>query len=208
MVKGVCRLCRREGIKLFLKGERCYMMAKCAIDRGRASPGMHGPKRRRKKESQYGVQLREKQRLKQIYRMRERQFRSFFDKAQRKRGVTGEELLRRLEQRLDNVAFKLGFAISRSAARQAVLHGHVRVNGRKVDIPSFQVKAGDVVEVKDHPVSRQLAARGLERIEARGVPPWLEIDKEHLRGRVVRAPERADIQAVVNEQLIVELYSK
>lgn len=200
-----CRLCRREGMKLFLKGDRCYM-AKCPIETGRPAPGMHGA--RRTKLSDYGVQLREKQRLRRMYGMQEGQFRFFFAKALKARGVTGETLLQRLEMRLDNVVFRLGFAPSRRAARQFALHGHVRVNGNKATIASMELKAGDVITVRDHKASRDYAARFIEAAESRGRVAWLTLDKEQFRGEILHVPSREEIAPVVNEQLIVELYSK
>ncbi len=201
-----CKLCRREGMKLCLKGARCYM-AKCPIETGRPAPGMHGQKRARKL-SDYGVQLREKQRLRRQYGMQEGQFRIFFQRAIRKRGVTGEMLLQSLELRLDNLVYRLGFATSRRTARQLVLHGHVRVNGSKAAIPSMVLDAGDVVQVKDNPKSRQAAARGLEQSQARGIPSWLVLDEKGYAGKIVRIPSREEIAPIVDEQLVVELYSK
>ncbi len=201
----VCRLCRREGMKLFLKGERCYM-AKCPVEQGHPPPGMHG--QRRGKTSSYGQQLREKQRLRRMYGMQEGAFRTLFQRALKKRGVTGENLLQMLECRLDNVVYRLGFAPSRPAARQFVLHGHVRCNGRKATIPSMTLKVGDRVEVRDKKDSREYAAKCLEVAEARGRVPWLSFDKEHFRGEVLHIPSREEIGPTVNEQMIVELYSK
>jgi small subunit ribosomal protein S4 len=171
-------------------------------------PGMHGPKGGRRKSSDYSIALAEKQKLRFMYGVLERQFRRYFTIAQKTRGVTGEILLQLLETRLDNVVFKLGFANSRSAARQLVGHGHVTVNGRKVDISSYNVKSGDVVAVKDHARSRSLAARNLELTQIAPVPDWLTIDKDNFKGAVSRIPTRDDIQPIVNEQLIVELYSR
>lgn len=201
----VCRLCRREGMKLFLKGDRCFM-AKCAIETGRPTPGMHG--QRRGKMSDYGVQLREKQRLRRMYGMQEGQFRLFFARALRQRGVTGEKLLQSLELRLDNVVYRLGFAPSRRAARQFVGHGHIVLNGHKADVASIGLKAGDVVQVKDRKQSRDYAAKFIEVAESRGLVPWISLDKEHLKGEILRVPTREEIGPVVREQLIVELYSK
>ncbi|MBU1692575.1 MAG: 30S ribosomal protein S4 [Verrucomicrobia bacterium] len=200
-----CRICRREGMKLFLKGDRCFM-AKCAIETGRTAPGMHG--QRRGKMSDYGVQLREKQRLRRMYGMQEGQFHLFFTRALRKRGVTGETLLQSLECRLDNVVFRLGFALSRRAARQFVRHGHVQVNGKKVDIPSMVLKAGDVVQVRDREQSRAYANLHMEVAESRGIVSWLSLDRANARGEVLHIPTRDEIAPVVREQLIVELYSK
>jgi small subunit ribosomal protein S4 len=200
-----CRLCRREGMKLFLKGDRCYM-AKCPIETGRPAPGMHA--QRRSKMSDYGVQLREKQRLRRMFGMQEGQFRLFFGRALKARGVTGEKLLQSLELRLDNLVYRLGFAPSRRAARQFVLHGHVAVNGHKASIPSMVLKAGTVVQVRDRKQSRAYAAKFMEAAESRGRAAWLSLDKEQFRGEILRIPTREDINPVVREQLIVELYSK
>jgi small subunit ribosomal protein S4 len=201
-----CRLCRREGMKLFLKGQRCFT-DKCAFERRGYAPGEHG-KNRRIKETNYGTQLREKQKARRIYGILERQFRGYFAKASVTKGVTGEVLLQMLERRLDNVVFRLGFAASRSAARQLVRHGHLTVNGRKVDIPSVQVRAGDEVSVREK--SRKLAAiaASLEARKGQGVPEWLELNSDTLAGRVLNIPTRQSIPVPINEQLIVELYSK
>ncbi len=202
----VCRLCRREGMKLFLKGERCYT-EKCAVERRNVPPGQHG-KGRKAKLLGYGLQLREKQKVKRMYGVLEHQFRRYFEAAERQRGITGETLLQLLERRLDNVVYRLGFATSRPQARQLVRHGHVRVNGRKVDIPSYSVRPGDVVSVR--PSSAQLAVvqHALEEVKGRGVPAWLEFDAEKLAGRVAAVPSRDQINLPVQEHLIVELYSK
>lgn len=200
-----CRQCRREGTKLFLKGDRCYM-AKCAVEQGRAAPGMHG--QRRSKTSDYGTQLREKQKLRRTYGMQETQFRLFFQRALKGRGVTGEKLLQLLEMRLDNLVYRLGFAPSRRAARQFTLHGHITVNGKKASIPSMVLKAGDVVQVKNVEHSREYAKQYVEQAESRGIVSWLALDKGQLEGRVVQVPTREEIAPTVNEQLIVELYSK
>lgn len=201
-----CRSCRREGMKLFLKGARCSM-AKCPIETGRAAPGMHGATHRRKL-SDYGMQLREKQRLRRQYGLQESQFRVFFQRALRRRGVTGEQLLQSLELRLDNVMFRLGIAPSRRAARQLVNHSHVLVNGRRATVPSMVLAPGAVVTVKERSRSRQLATHGLEAAEGRTVPPWLTFDPKKLCAEVIRVPTREEIAPIVNEQLIVELYSK
>jgi len=200
-----CRLCRREGLKLFLKGERCYT-DKCAIERRNYPPGEHG--QARPKFSEYSIQLREKQRLRRIYGVLEGQFRRYFQMADRGKGVTGEVLLQFLERRLDNVVFRLGFATSRSEARQLVRHGHFRVNGRKVNIPSYLVRAGDTVLVREK--SRQVARiqEAMELAQRRGVPEWLEITPEAFSGRMKVLPTRADLTLPVNEKLVVELYSK
>lgn len=201
----VCRLCRREGGKLFLKGARC-MTEKCAVERRAYPPGQHGQGRQR--VSEYSAQLREKQKLKRIYGVLERQFRGTFAKAERQRGITGENLLRMLERRLDNVVYRLGFAASRKEARQLVNHGHFRVNDRKVNQPAFQVREGDVIEVKER--SRQVLPIkvALEGVDARGVPAWLDLDRENMKGTVRGLPAREEIAMPVNEQLVVDLYSR
>ncbi|MGI4980355.1 MAG: 30S ribosomal protein S4 [Janthinobacterium lividum] len=202
----VCRLCRRDGVKLFLKGSRCFS-EKCAIDKRNFPPGQHG-QARAKKIVGYGLQLREKQKAKRIYFTLEGQFRSYYEKASNRTGVTGELLLQQLERRLDNVAYRIGYAVSRRQARQVVRHGHVSVNGRKVNIPSFQVKIGDVVEIREK--SKKLAILESSGQFASGLvqPTWLHIDREALTGKVIALPKREEIQIPVNEQLIVELYSK
>lgn len=201
----VCRLCRREGEKLFLKGARC-MTEKCAIERRSYPPGQHGQGRQR--ISEYSAQLREKQKLKRIYGLLERQFRGVFGKAERRKGITGEQLLKLLECRLDNVAYRLGFASSRKEARQLISHGHVLLNGRKTDVPSYVVKAGDVVEIRQQ--SRDLVAiqSALDAVEGRGIPNWLELDRAAFKGVVVAIPTKEEIKVPVNEQLVVELYSR
>jgi small subunit ribosomal protein S4 len=193
-------------MKLFLKGERCYT-EKCAIEKRNFAPGQHG-KSRKSKMLGYGIQLREKQKVKRIYGVLEDQFRRYFEQAERTRGITGETLLQLLERRLDNVAYRVGFATSRAAARQLVRHGHFTVNGRKVDIPSFSVKPGDVVAVR--PISRKSAAilHALEEVKGRGVPEWLQFDAEGMAGKIGSIPNRQQINLPVQEQLIVELYSK
>lgn len=198
-----CRLCRREGQKLFLKGERCYS-SKCAIDRRNYAPGQHGQSR--KKISEYGLQLREKQKAKRFYGLLETQFRNLFDKAAKRKGITGENLLIMLETRLDNVVFRMGFASSRKEARQLVTHGHFTLNGNKVDIPSLEVKAGDVIRVKE---KSQNSPKFKEVKEmAISVPSWMTVDVEKLEGKVVAIPRREDIDTPIAEHLIVELYSK
>jgi small subunit ribosomal protein S4 len=201
-----CRLCRREGMKLFLKGARC-LTDKCAFERRGYAPGEHG-KSRRIKETNYGQQLREKQKARRIYGLMERQFRHTFSKAALAKGVTGEALLQMLERRLDNVIFRLGLAPSRSAARQLVRHRHVMVNGRTVDVPSAQLKAGDEIVLRER--SRKLAVvlNALEARRGQGVPEWMELNAEKVGGRVLSIPTRASIPVPINEQLIVELYSK
>lgn len=199
-----CKRCRREGMKLFLKGDRCRM-AKCPIDTGRPAPGMHGA--RPSKKSDYGVQLREKQRLRRFYGLQEGQFRLIFQRASQKRGVTGEILLQLLEMRLDNLVYRLGFAASRRAARQLVLHGHVTVNGRRADVPSMTLKVGDRIDVKSRKQSQEAVKKTLDA-QSRELSPWLALDKDNLRGEVLRVPTKEEIAPFVNEQLIVELYSK
>ena len=198
-----CRLCRREGQKLFLKGDRCYS-SKCAIDRRGYAPGQHG--QGRSKISDYGLQLREKQKAKRFYGLQETQFRNLFDKAARKTGITGENLLILLETRLDNVVFRLGFASSRKEARQLVTHGHFKVNGRKVNIPSYEVKAGDVITVKEKSTNSPKFKEVKEMTIT--VPSWLTVDVEKLEGKILSVPTRAEIDTPVAEHLIVELYSK
>lgn len=201
----VCRLCRRENLKLFLKGERCYT-DKCAIERRNYPPGQHG--QGRPKFSEYSIQLREKQKVKRIYGLLEKQFRRTFAHANRIKGITGETLLTLLECRLDNVAYRLGFASSRAEARTLVRHGHILVNGRKTNIPSYTVRAGDVISVKER--SRQLGrvVAAMEGAQRRGVPDWAEVDREAVSGRIKILPARGDITMPINEKLIVELYSK
>lgn len=201
----VCKLCRREGLKLFLKGDRCYT-EKCAIERRAYAPGQHG--QARKKFSEYGTQLREKQKIKRLYGLLEKQFRLTFHKADRLKGVTGENLLLGLESRLDNMVYRLGFANSRTEGRQLVMHGHFLVNGKKVNIPSYNCKAGDVVEVKEKSRSIARIAQAVESVDRRGVPTWLELDKQVFKGTIKNLPQRAELTMPINEQLIVELYSK
>ena len=203
----VCRLCRREGGKLFLKGDRCFKPS-CAIEkRGTNPPGQHGAARR-KMLAGYGEQLREKQKVKRIYFVLEKQFRNYFEKARRQKGVTGENLLFMLERRLDNVVYRSGFSTSRRQARQLVNHGHVTVNGRKVNIPSFQVKAGDVVAVKEASQKNTHVEGAWQTAVGRGRPAWLSAAGQDLTVNVSGLPRREDIDANINEQLIVELYSK
>lgn len=197
-----CKLCRREGLKLFLKGERC-LTEKCAIERRAYPPGQHG--RGRIKQSEYLTQLREKQKARRYYGLLEKQFRGYYEKASNREGITGENLLRLLEQRLDNVVYRLGFGASRAQARQLIRHGHFSVNGRRVTIPSFQVKAGDEVTLK-HERAKETILAATDLVAS--VPAWLQADHENLSGKVMRTPERDEIDVPVQEQLIVELYSK
>jgi len=203
--ESVCRLCRRESIKLFLKGDRCYS-DKCAFERREYAPGDHGQGRR--KTSDYGVQLREKQKLKRIYGLLEQQFRGYFYKADRQRGITGTNLLVYLERRLDNMVFRMGFATSRTEARQMVRHSHFTVNGNKVNIPSFLVKAGDVIQVRERSKKIIRIQEAMETVARRGVPSWLDLDKNEFKGTVKILPAREDLTMPVQEQLVVELYSK
>jgi len=202
----VCRLCRREGMKLFLKGERCYT-DKCAIEKRNLPPGQHG-KLRKAKLVGYGLQLREKQKVKRIYGVLENQFRRYFESAARHRGVTGVMLLQALETRLDNVVYRLGFATSRPQARQLVRHGHFLINGKKVDIPSYAVKMGDEVRVREASAKSAVVAHAIDEVKGRGVPEWLQVDAANTLGRVLSIPTREQINLPVQEQLIVELYSK
>ena len=201
----VCRLCRREGLKLFLKGDRCFK-DKCAIERRAYAPGQHG--RRRSKVLGYGLQLREKQKVKRIYGLLEKQFRLYFKRADQARGITGENLLRQLELRLDNVVYALGFAASRAQARQLVRHGHVEVNGRKLNIPSYQARKNDAIQVREKSRKNDQIRLAIETASGRGIPAWLELQPEQFRGMVRDLPKREDIRLPIQEQLIVELYSK
>ncbi len=203
----VCRLCRREGMKLFLKGERCYA-EKCAIDKRNVPPGQQGRRRRPSKVMGYGSQLREKQKVKRMYGVLENQFRRYFAAAERQRGITGETLLQLLECRLDNVVYRLGLATSRPQARQLVRHGHVQVNGRRADIPSFSLKAGDAVSVRQRSAKQPAILYAIEEVKGRGIPDWLDFDASTMTGRVAALPTREQINLPVQEQLIVELYSK
>ena len=200
-----CRLCRREGVKLFLKGDRCYT-DKCAVNRRAYAPGEAG--RKRVKESEYRTQLREKQKTKRIYGVLEKQFRHYYEIANRQQGITGENLLRILESRLDNVVYRLGFAKSRAEARQQVRHGHIYVNGRRVDIPSYRVRPGDLVAVAPKARDMLVIKSALISNERVQVPAWLEVDIEKLQGSVLDLPQRDQIDLDIREQLIVELYSK
>ena len=202
----VCRLCRREGQKLFLKGDRCYTN-KCAIDRRSYAPGIHGQSRG-KKPTEFGIQLREKQKARRIYGVLEKQFRGYFDKAARQKGMTGENLLRLLERRLDNVVYRLGFAASRAEARQMVTHGHITVKGRRVSIPSYLVKVGDVISIKESSRNNIRVKEMAETIKDRTAPAWLSLDVNTLSGTVINLPSREDIQIPIEEHLIVEKYSR
>lgn len=200
-----CRLCRRENMELFLKGDRCYT-DKCAIKRRNYPPGQHGQSR--SKASDYGVQLREKQKVRRIYGLLEKQFRGYFQEADRMKGVTGENLLSLLERRMDNVVYRLGFASSRTESRQMVRHGHFTLNGRKVNIPSIQLKQGDVIELREKSRKIAIINDSLEAVVRRGVPQWLELQRDAYKGALKALPVREDITTPIQEQLIVELYSK
>jgi small subunit ribosomal protein S4 len=203
-----CRLCRREGTKLFLKGDRCFRDT-CAIEKRNFPPGQHGRNHRPPKTVGYGIQLREKQKVKRIYRVLENQFANYFSKAERLKGITGENLLMLLERRLDNIVFRLGFAPSRDLARQLVTHGHILVNGKKLDIASAQVKVGDSISLIEKTTKNQQVLDSVATISGRGgVPAWLQLDSNGLKGSVIALPKREDIQMSIDEQLIVELYSK
>jgi small subunit ribosomal protein S4 len=204
--EAVCRLCRREGIELYLKGDRCFT-DKCAIKRRGYPPGQHG-QRRMKKQSDYGVQLREKQKARRIYGLLEKQFHNYFVKADRMKGKTGDNLLILLERRLDNVVYKLGFAVTRRESRQLVRHGHFLVKGRRVNIPSFLVRPGDIVEMRERSRKIPSVNDSLDAVARKGIPPWLELERENFRGNVMAIPSRTDITEPIQEQLIVELYSK
>ena len=206
-IGSVCRLCRREGMKLFLKGERCHT-EKCAIEKRNVPPGQHG-RDRRPKISNYGLQLREKQKARRVYGILERQFRRYYEKAAKMKGITGENLLSMLERRLDNVVYRMGMGTSRNQGRQLVRHGHILVNGRKVNIPSFQVKQNDVIEVKETSRKNPTILSALEATAHTPCPSWLEVDRDALKGSVIGSPKRDElVQIELNEQLIVELYSK
>jgi small subunit ribosomal protein S4 len=202
----VCRLCRREGMKLFLKGTKCFS-DKCPIEKRNFAPGQHG-KDRKSKIVGYGLQLREKQKTKRIYFAQEGQFRNYFEKAARSKGVTGELLLQQLERRLDNVVYRLGFGMSRRQARQLVRHGHIHVNGHKVDIPSYQVSVGEEIAVRQSSLKLPMLEPAKDFASHQNAPTWLDIDRDNYKGRVLSLPKREDIHLPVNEQLIVELYSK
>jgi len=202
----VCRLCRREGMKLFLKGSKCFS-DKCPVEKRNFAPGQHG-KDRKAKIVGYGLQLREKQKTKRIYFTQEGQFRNYFEKAARAKGVTGEMLLQQLERRLDNVVYRLGFALSRRQARQLVRHGHVHVDGRKVNIPSYEVDIGEEIAIRESSRKLPILEQAKDFASHQNAPNWLNIDRDNYQGRLVALPKREDIQLPVNEQLIVELYSK
>ncbi len=201
-----CKICRRQGVKLFLKGMRCST-DKCAFERRPYGPGQHG-QRRRRKPSDYGIQLKEKQKAKRLYGVLEKQFRNYYAEADRQRGITGENLVRLLERRLDNIVYRLGFAFSRSAARELVRHGHIQVNGRKVNIPSYLVKTGDEVLVREKSQSIPEVRMSVDAKSGVGTVEWLEMDPKKYMGRVLEIPSRAQIPSPVNEQLIVNFYSR
>ena len=203
----VCRLCRRDGTKLFLKGAKCFT-DKCPVEKRNFPPGQHGQSKKVKKVVGYGLQLREKQKAKRIYFTLETQFRAYYQKAANKTGVTGELLLQQLETRLDNVVYRLGFAFSRRQARQIVRHGHIQVNGRKVNIPSFQCKVGDEIAIREGSKALTILEDAKNFAAAQRSVPWIDINRDNLSGKIVALPKREDIQLPVNEQLIVELYSK
>jgi small subunit ribosomal protein S4 len=202
----VCRLCRRERMKLFLKGDRCFK-EKCAIERRGYPPGQHG-QRRGRRSLNYGPQLREKQKVKRIYGILEQQFRKYFQEAERRKGITGENLLILLERRLDNVVYSLGFASSRPQARQLVRHGHISIDGRKTSIPSFQVREGQTITVKEGSKKNDFIRSSVESARGRGIPDWLELNADAMSGKVLALPRREDIKLPIQEQLIVELYSR
>jgi len=202
----VCKLCRREGEKLFLKGSRCYS-SKCAVERKGYAPGQHGQSRRRRL-SDYGVQLREKQKVRRIYGVLEKQFRNYFKKAERMHGVTGTNLLQLLESRLDNTVHRLGLAPSRAAARQLIRHRHFRVNGTIVNVPSYSLRPGDEIQVRERSKKLELIHESMQKIKGDHPLPWLQLDKAKMTGTFMKAPERDEMGMEVNEQLVVELYSK
>jgi small subunit ribosomal protein S4 len=204
--EAVCRLCRREGVKLFLKGQRC-LTDKCEIEKRNFAPGQHG-KSRRPKIVGYGLQLREKQKLRRLYGILEDQFRSYFEKAAKMKGITGENLLLMLERRLDNAVYRLGLASSRAAARQLVRHGHIQVSGRKVNIPSFAVAPGQEIAVRESSRNMVPVLRALDLSGGRNIPPWLQFDREALKAKVISLPKREDVNFPIQEQMVVELYSK
>ncbi|OGP17152.1 MAG: 30S ribosomal protein S4 [Deltaproteobacteria bacterium RIFCSPLOWO2_02_FULL_50_16] len=202
----VCRQCRRESVKLFLKGDRCFG-PKCALERRQYSPGMHG-QGRRSKTSEYGIQLREKQKMKRMYGLLEKQFRNIFYLADKGKGVTGDTLLKLLETRLDTIVYRMGFVTSRAEGRQLIQHGHFRVNGKKVSIPSYRVKAGDEITIKEKSQKIARIIQSMESHERRGVATWLELDKNNFKGKVKALPAREELTMPIQEQLVVELYSK
>ena len=204
--EAVCRLCRREGVKLFLKGQRC-LTDKCEIEKRNFAPGQHG-KSRRPKIVGYGLQLREKQKLRRLYGILEDQFRSYFEKAARMKGVTGENLLLMLERRLDNTVYRLGLAASRAGARQLVRHGHIEVSGRKVNIPSFAVAPGQEIALREKSRNITAVQHSLDLSGGRSIPPWLQLDRETLKAKVITLPKREDVNFPIQEQMVVELYSK
>jgi small subunit ribosomal protein S4 len=204
-IGALCRICRREGDKLFLKGDRCYT-EKCAVERRKYPPGQHG--QGFKKLSDYGIQLREKQKVKKMYGLLERQFRKYFYEAERKKGITGELLLQLIERRLDTIVFRMGFAPNRRRARQIVRHGHIVLNGKEVNLPSYSVKEGDIVEIKEPCRDNPEIIDSISKSQHRGIPGWVEVDGANFKGKVLHIPSRDDIQIPVQEQLIVELYSK
>lgn len=204
-IGALCRICRREGEKLFLKGSRCYT-EKCSVERRKYPPGQHGQGYR--KLSDYGFQLREKQKVRKMYGILERQFRRYFEKAERKRGITGEVLLQLVESRLDTIVYRMGFAPNRRSARQLIRHGHIIVNSREVNLPSFEVKKGTIVEVKQASKEIPEIVDSISKVEYRGIPSWLEVDTVSLKGKVLNIPSPEELQLPVQEQLIVELYSK
>ena len=207
-IGSVCRLCRREGMKLFLKGDRCFT-EKCAIEKRNYAPGQHGKGGRIKQKVQgYGLQLREKQKVKRLYGMLEGQFALTFDRASHEKGVSGALLLQKLERRLSNVVYRLGFGSSQAQARQLVRHGHVRVNDRRVNIPSYQVRVGDMISLGTRAAKNAGVTASVESVKGRGVPKWLELDSEGMKGKVLSLPARDDVNFPIQEQLIVELYSK
>ncbi|MBI4848119.1 MAG: 30S ribosomal protein S4 [Nitrospirae bacterium] len=203
--EALCRLCRREGEKLYLKGDRCYT-DKCGVERRKYAPGQHG--QRKKKPSDYALQLREKQKAKEIYGVLESQFKGNFQIAERRKGVAGSNLLQVLECRLDNAVYRLGFAANRRQARQLILHGHFTVNNKKVSIPSYQLRAGDIIGLKEASKKLSVIEENVSKIEHRGLPAWIEMDVTNLKGKILHAPSRDEIELPVQEQLIVELYSK
>ena len=205
--ESVCRLCRREGMKLYLKGDRCYSR-KCGIERRQYPPGQHGQSRRPTKLKPYGIQLREKQKLRRVYRVLERQFRNYVAEAERRKGVTGENIMQLLEMRLDNVVYRLGLASSRNQARQFVSHGHILVNGRRVTIPSYQTRVGEAIEVASGSKQMPAIIRAVDSTGGRALPPWLAFDASAMKGQILAAPARDEIDTDVQESLIVEFYSR